>query len=57
MNVTVSYVAVRGNNLGFNVSLKVCTTLNCTVEKKYYDSISSKRKKNDQTVIIMDPQT
>lgn len=30
MNVTVSYVAVRGNNLGFNVSLKVCTTLNCT---------------------------
>lgn len=30
MNVTVSFVAVRGYNLGFNVSLKVCTTLKCT---------------------------
>jgi hypothetical protein len=29
MNVTVSYVAIRGNNLGFNITLKVCTTLKC----------------------------
>jgi len=29
MNVSVSYIAVRGTNLGFNISLKVCTTRTC----------------------------
>ena len=56
MNVTVSYVAVRGTDLGFNVSLKVCTTLNCTAEKKYYDSITGKKNNNTNgNVIIVTP--
>lgn len=35
---TVSYVAVRGNNLGFNITLKKCATAQCTDEKEYYKS-------------------
>lgn len=29
MNVSISYVAVRALSLGFNISLKVCTSLKC----------------------------
>lgn len=41
VNATVSYVAVRGVNLGFNLSLKSCTTLTCEEERALYRSQSS----------------
>lgn len=36
VNATVSYIAVRGVNLGFNLSLKSCTTLTCQEERDFY---------------------
>ena len=33
MNATVSYLAVRGNDLRFNITLKTCVTFNCSDER------------------------
>ena len=33
MDAIVSYIAVAGNDLRFNISLKPCTTLNCSDER------------------------
>lgn len=54
MNVTVSYVSIKGVNLGFNISLKVCTTLKCDVERAYYQSILNKKTKD--SVIVVPPE-
>ena len=33
MNVTVSYIAIRGFDMRFNISLKRCYTFNCSDER------------------------
>ena len=40
-NASVSYVAVRGVGLGFNISLKNCTTLTCEEERAQYQQQQS----------------
>lgn len=54
MNVTVSYVSIKGVNLGFNISLKVCTTRQCDVERAYYQSILNRKTKD--SVIVVPPE-
>ena len=39
-NASLSYVAVRGVGLGFNISLKNCTTLTCEEERALYQQSS-----------------
>lgn len=52
MNVSISYVAVRATNLGFNISLRVCTSLKCVDERNYYSSLF---KKKVNPIVIMTP--
>ena len=43
MNASVSYVAVRGTNLGFNISLKKCSKPDCSEERAKYQNLSVQR--------------
>jgi uncharacterized protein YuzE len=37
-NASISYIAVEGTNLGFNLSLRNCTTLDCDEERAVYQT-------------------
>lgn len=52
MNVSISYIAVRATNLGFNISLKVCTSIKCVDERNYYSSLFNKKT---NPIVIMTP--
>ena len=40
-NVSYSFISVRGLELGFNISLKVCESDLCQSERDYYQVLSS----------------
>ena len=49
-NASVSYVSVSGDNLGFNISLKRCSTNLCSQERTYYQSITAQYQ-------VLDPKS